>query len=189
MKLKYFVSIKLSQYHKNTYKYTGLCKISVGRVDVTFSSQVGGSVRNWSLTTVLGAKVRNVCCILAKLLHFRKITTENFSTLTTQLSGDFQHHKYTQSLCAIASASTRIFEDDTYFHFWNTVVSKNYYYAPNLDFKKFIEIFWHHAILHCIRNIFTCIKWAKHFLQSIIKNYETKSQRSENRSMLKFSVI
>lgn len=136
MKLKYFVSIKLSQYHKNTYKYTGLCKISVGRVDVTFSSQVGGSVRNWSLTTVLGAKVRNVCCILAKLLHFRKITTENFSTLTTQLSGDFQHHKYTQSLCAIASASTRIFEDDTYFHFWNTVVSKNYYYAPNLDFKN-----------------------------------------------------
>lgn len=124
MKLKYFVSIKLSQYHKNTYKYTGLCKISVGRVDVTFSSQVGGSVRNWSLTTVLGAKVRNVCCILAKLLHFRKITTENFSTLTTQLSGDFQHHKYTQSVCAIASASTRIFEDDTYFHFWNTVVSK-----------------------------------------------------------------
>lgn len=109
MKLKYFVSIKLSQYHKNTYKYTGLCKISVGRVDVTFSSQVGGSVRNWSLTTVLGAKVRNVCCILAKLLHFRKITTENFSTLTTQLSGDFQHHKYTQSVCAIATASTRIF--------------------------------------------------------------------------------
>lgn len=136
MKLRYFVSIKLSQYHKNTYKYTGLCKISVGRVDVTFSSQVGGSVRNWSLTTVLGAKVRNVCCILAKLLHFRKITTENFSTLTTQLSGDFQHHKYTQSVCAIASASTRIFEDDTYFHFWNTVVSKNYYYAPNLDFIK-----------------------------------------------------
>lgn len=136
MKLKYFVSIKLSQYHKNTYKYTGLCKISVGRVDVTFSSQVGGSVRNWSLTTVLGAKVRNVCCILAKLLHFRKITTENFSTLTTQLSGDFQHHKYTQCVCAIASASTRIFEDDTYFHFWNTVVSKNYYYAPNLDFNK-----------------------------------------------------
>lgn len=136
MKLRYFVSIKLSQYHKNTYKYTGLCKISVGRVDVTFSSQVGGSVRNWSLTTVLGAKVRNVCCILAKLLHFRKITTENFSTLTTQLSGDFQHHKYTQSVCAIASASTRIFEDDTYFHFWNTVVSKNYYYAPNLDFNK-----------------------------------------------------
>lgn len=136
MKLKYFVSIKLSQYHKNTYKYTGLCKISVGRVDVTFSSQVGGSVRNWSLTTVLGAKVRNVCCILAKLLHFRKITTENLSTLTTQLSGDFQHHKYTQSVCAIASASTRIFEDDTYFHFWNTVVSKNYYYAPNLDFNK-----------------------------------------------------
>lgn len=136
MKLKYFVSIKLSQYHKNTYKYTGLCKISVGRVDVTFSSQVGGSVRNWSLTTVLGAKVRNVCCILAKLLHFRKITTENFSTLTTQLSGDFQHHKYTQSVCAIAPASTRTFDDDTYFHFWNTVVSKNYYYAPNLDFNK-----------------------------------------------------